>query len=151
MSLLDSSSEVVELVAWRSSPVFAIAKVTSRKCHFSKRFGNGHYLHCWITQKVVSIYITLNLICIRKIVLLLESWAKSSNLNLFFYAFLHIFCVINITVAVEFLKYYFALVIKKFHWEHFLVVLIPYIVQKIFGLISLFEEDFSQLWSGWLP
>ena len=97
-SLLHQFIEFMVLVAWRLLPIITIPGISYRKCHFSARFGTGHYIYWWITQKVVSIYITLNLICIRKIVLLLESWAKSSNLNLFFYAFLHIFCVINITV-----------------------------------------------------
>ena len=40
----------------------------------------------------------LNLIWITKIVLLPDIWAKSSDLNMFFQSFLHIFCVINIIV-----------------------------------------------------
>ena len=49
----------------------------------------------------------LNLIWITKIALLPGIWAKSSDLNMFFQSFLHIFCVINITVHVENFHYSF--------------------------------------------
>ena len=41
----------------------------------------------------------LNLICITKLVLLLGTWAKSSDLNLFLHSFLRIFCINKIIVG----------------------------------------------------
>ena len=97
-SLLHCSIEIVELVAWRLLPIITIPGISYRKCQISKGFGTGPNLYSRYTQKGGSIYIILQWISIRKIVLLLELWAKSSDLNLFLHSFLHIFCVIKIIV-----------------------------------------------------
>ena len=111
-SILHCFIEIVELVAWRLLPIITIPGISYRKCHFGKWFGTGPHLYWWITWRGESIYMIINLIWITKIVLLPNIWAKSSDLNMFFQSFLHIFCVIKITVqsSFRFLK------IGKFMW-----------------------------------